>query len=38
MTAAGEPIVKSLSELDVIASFRCADPEGYSIDLYWERV
>jgi predicted enzyme related to lactoylglutathione lyase len=37
MQAARVPIVKPLLELDTIVSFRCADPDGYAIELYCER-
>ncbi|MEO8675607.1 MAG: hypothetical protein ABI569_08510 [Casimicrobiaceae bacterium] len=30
------PIVKPLYEDAVFASFRRGDPDGYTIDLYWE--
>jgi len=37
MQSAGVPIVKALAQLDTIASFRCADPDGYAIEVYCER-
>ena len=36
MRAAAVPIVKPLYRDDTFASFRCADPDGYSIEVYWE--
>jgi catechol-2,3-dioxygenase len=29
-------IVKPLYEDDDLVSFRCADPDGYGIEVYWE--
>jgi catechol 2,3-dioxygenase-like lactoylglutathione lyase family enzyme len=34
MEAAGVPIVKPLHEGPTVASFRCADPDGYAIEVY----
>jgi catechol 2,3-dioxygenase-like lactoylglutathione lyase family enzyme len=36
MAAAGVPIVKALYRDDMLASFRCADPDGYAVEVYWE--
>jgi catechol-2,3-dioxygenase len=36
MQVAQVPIVKPLYEDAVFASFRCGDPDGYAIELYWE--
>jgi catechol-2,3-dioxygenase len=36
MSEAGIPIRKALYEDDSLVSFRCADPDGYSIEIYWE--
>ena len=36
MTAAGVPIVKPLYDDETLASFRCADPDGHAIEVYWE--
>lgn len=30
------PIAKPLYEDESLASFRCADPDGYVIEVYWE--
>ena len=35
LSAAGVPIVEPLSA-DAVVSFRCADPDGYSVEVYWE--
>jgi catechol 2,3-dioxygenase-like lactoylglutathione lyase family enzyme len=37
MRAASVPIVKALYRDDTFASFRCADPDGYAIEIYWEQ-
>jgi hypothetical protein len=34
MQQAGVPIVKPLYEGPTVASFRCADPHGYPIEIY----
>ena len=34
MQGAGVPIVKPLYEGPTVASFRCADPDGYPIEIY----
>jgi catechol 2,3-dioxygenase-like lactoylglutathione lyase family enzyme len=36
MQAEGVTIVKSIYEDDEFASFRCADPDGHPIEIYWE--
>jgi catechol 2,3-dioxygenase-like lactoylglutathione lyase family enzyme len=36
MRAAGVPIVKPLYEDDTFVSFRCADPDAYAIEVYWD--
>ena len=36
MQAAGVPIVKPLYDDPTFASFRCADPDAYAIEVYWE--
>jgi catechol 2,3-dioxygenase-like lactoylglutathione lyase family enzyme len=36
MSAAGVPILKPLYRDDTLASYRCADPDGYAIEVYWE--
>jgi len=36
MGAAGVPIAKPLYEDSGFASFRCLDPDGYAIELYWD--
>ncbi len=36
METAGVPIAKSLYEDPAFASFRCRDPDGYAIELYWD--
>ena len=36
MREASVPIVKPLYVDDTFASFRCADPDGYAIEVYWE--
>jgi len=36
MTAAGVPIVKPLCDDETLTSFRCADPDGHAIEVYWE--
>jgi len=34
---AGAPILEPLTEEDDFIFFRCADPDGYAIEVYWER-
>ena len=36
MSGAGVPIVKALYSDPGFASFRCADPDGNAIEVYWE--
>jgi catechol 2,3-dioxygenase-like lactoylglutathione lyase family enzyme len=36
LAAAGVPIVEPLTREPELISFRCADPDGYSIEVYWE--
>lgn len=36
MTAAQVPVLKPLYRDETLASFRCADPDGYPIEIYWE--
>jgi catechol-2,3-dioxygenase len=36
MQAAKVPIAKPLYEDATFASFRCRDPDGYAIELYWD--
>ena len=36
MAAASVPIARPLYRDDTLASFRCADPDGYAIEIYWE--
>lgn len=36
MQANAVPIVKALYHDEDFASFRCADPDGYAIEVYWE--
>lgn len=36
MSAAGIAILKALCEDPSFASFRCADPDGYAVEIYWE--
>lgn len=36
MQAAQVPITKPLYEDATFASFRCRDPDGHAIELYWE--
>lgn len=36
MEAAAVPIAKPLFEEPEFASFRCRDPDGYAIELYWD--
>jgi catechol-2,3-dioxygenase len=37
MSESGVAIVKALHEDESLVSFRCADPDGHAIELYWER-
>jgi catechol-2,3-dioxygenase len=36
MAKEGVPMARPLSQDDSWASFRCRDPEGYVIEVYWE--
>jgi len=36
MEVAAVPIAKALCEDPTFASFRCRDPDGYAIELYWD--
>jgi catechol-2,3-dioxygenase len=36
MGESGIKILKPLYEEDSLVSFRCADPDGYAIEIYWE--
>ncbi len=36
MSDSGIAILKALYEDDSLVSFRCADPDGYAIEIYWE--
>lgn len=36
MTASNVPIVQDLEDQDDLVSFRCQDPDGYTIEVYWE--
>ena len=36
MSDSGVAIVKPLYEDQELVSFRCADPDGYAIEIYWE--
>jgi catechol-2,3-dioxygenase len=36
MGESGINILKPLYEDDSLVSFRCADPDGYAIEIYWE--
>jgi catechol-2,3-dioxygenase len=36
MSDSGVVILKALYEDDALVSFRCADPDGYAIEIYWE--
>jgi len=36
MESAGVPIAKPLYEDPTFASFRCRDPDGYAIEIYWD--
>ena len=36
MNGAGVPIVKPLYQDESLVSYRCADPDGYAIEVYWE--
>jgi catechol 2,3-dioxygenase-like lactoylglutathione lyase family enzyme len=36
LVAADVPIVEPLTRETDVTSFRCADPDGYAIEVYWE--
>jgi catechol 2,3-dioxygenase-like lactoylglutathione lyase family enzyme len=36
MSAAGERVLTPFAEEPGFACFRCADPDGYAIEVYWE--
>lgn len=36
MTRAAIPIARPFYRDETLASFRCADPDGYAIEIYWE--
>jgi len=36
MVAQGVSITRELLEDDEIVSFRCADPDGHNIEIYWQ--
>lgn len=36
MNIAGVPIVKALYQDESLVSYRCADPDGHGIEVYWE--
>jgi len=36
MSVAGVPLPRELHEDASLVSFRCADPDGYAIEIYWE--
>ena len=36
MSNSGVVIVKPLYRDESLVSFRCADPDGYAIEIYWE--
>jgi catechol 2,3-dioxygenase-like lactoylglutathione lyase family enzyme len=36
MTKAGVPMVRRLYQDESMVSFRCRDPDGYAIEVYWE--
>lgn len=36
MVQADVPMVRPLFRDDTFASFRCNDPDGYAIEIYWE--
>ena len=35
LAAAGVPIARPMKNEPAITSFRCADPDGYPIEIYW---
>ena len=38
MLAAGVRIAKPLAREEDFVSYRCTDPDGYAIEIYWEMV
>src|SRR5262249_34861611 len=36
MLAEGMPMARPLCQDQSLVSFRCADPDGYAIEIYWE--
>lgn len=36
MNVARVPIVKPLYKDESLVSYRCLDPDGYGIEVYWE--
>jgi catechol 2,3-dioxygenase-like lactoylglutathione lyase family enzyme len=36
LAAAGVPMVEPLAREPDLISFRCSDPDGYAIEVYWE--
>jgi catechol 2,3-dioxygenase-like lactoylglutathione lyase family enzyme len=36
MSASGVPIRRDIHRDESLVSFRCADPDGYPIEIYWE--
>ena len=36
LVAAAVPVVHALVDESDFVSFRCADPDGYTIEVYWE--
>jgi catechol-2,3-dioxygenase len=36
MTLASIPLARPLYRDETLASFRCSDPDGYAIEIYWE--
>lgn len=36
LCAGGETITVPLSEEEGFVGFRCADPDGYAVEVYWE--
>jgi len=36
MVDAGIPIIKPLYQDETLVSYRCADPDGYVIEVYWQ--
>jgi len=36
MATAGVSMLRPLYQDDALVSFRCSDPDGYAIEVYWE--